>query len=85
MNREQIFTALKSNIESTIEGTKGLEIKEEQSIVNDLGADSLEAVEVISRTMKQLKIKISRTDLSQVNNIKELLDLFEKSGAKVSG
>ncbi len=81
MSRNEIFTVLKSNMEMIIDGVEGLEIKENNSMVSDFGADSLEVVEVISRTQKQLRIKIPRTALSQVNNIKELIDLFEKAAS----
>ena len=82
MNRNEIFSTLKSNIETIIDGNEGQEIYETNSMVNDFGADSLEVVEVISRTQKQLKIKVPRTELSQVNNIKELVDLFEKAASR---
>jgi acyl carrier protein/polyketide biosynthesis acyl carrier protein len=38
-------------------------------------------VEVVSRSMKQLKIKVQRTELSTAKNLKQLLDLFEKAAA----
>lgn len=79
MSRNEIFSTLKSNMKTIIDGVEGQDINETDSMVNDFGADSLEVVEVISRTQKQLKIKVPRTELSKVNNIKELLDLFEKS------
>ena len=50
MSRNEIFTVLKSNMEMIIDGVEGLEIKENNSMVSDFGADSLEVVEVISRT-----------------------------------
>ena len=81
MNRSEIFTVLKSNMTAIIDGVEGIEINETNSMVNDFGADSLEVVEVISRTQKQLRIKVPRTKLSQVNNIKELIDLFEKAAS----
>ncbi|MEM9005298.1 MAG: phosphopantetheine-binding protein [Cyanobacteria bacterium P01_F01_bin.86] len=81
MKRNEIMTALKSNMELIIDGIEGQEIHESYSMINDYGADSLEVVEVISRTQKQLKIKVPRTELSQVENIKELVDLFEKAAS----
>ena len=82
MSRNEIFTTLKSNMEKIIDGIEGREIHETNSMVNDFGADSLEVVEVISRTQKQLKIKVPRTELSQVSNIRELIDLFEKAASR---
>jgi acyl carrier protein len=80
MTRDEMFAVVKANIQEIIEGAKGIEIKETDSM-RDFGADSLEIVEVVSRSMKQLKIKVPRTELSGARNLKDLLDLFEKSAA----
>jgi acyl carrier protein len=72
-----MFQTVKANIREIIEGAKDVEITESKSM-RDMGADSLEIVEVVSRSMKQLKIKVPRTELSGATNLKELLDLFEK-------
>jgi acyl carrier protein len=78
MIRDDIFAVVKSNITMIIEGAKGKEIREADSM-RDFGADSLEIVEVVSRSMKQLKVKVPRTELSGAKNLKELLDLFEQA------
>jgi acyl carrier protein len=78
MTREEMFSVVKDQIQTIIEGAKGKEVLETQSM-RDFGADSLEMVEVISRSMKQLKIKVPRTELSGARNLKDLLDLFEKA------
>jgi acyl carrier protein len=80
MSREEMFQVVKGNIREIVEGAKDVEIREDQSM-RDLGADSLEIVEVVSRSMKQLRIKVPRTQLSGATNLKDLLDLFEKSAA----
>ncbi len=76
MTRDQIFKVIKANICLVIDGTQEKEIVESDSMV-DYGADSLEIVEVVSRSMKETKIKVPRTQLSTAKNLKELLDLFE--------
>lgn len=80
MNRNEMFDVVKANMHEIIEGAKGQEILESQSM-RDFGADSLEMVEVVSRSMKQLKVKVPRTELGGAHNLKDLLDLFEKAGA----
>jgi len=80
MTRDEMFAVVKSNIQEIVEGAKGAEIKETDSM-RDFGADSLEIVEVVSRSMKALRIKVPRTELSGANNLKDLLDLFEKFAA----
>jgi acyl carrier protein len=81
VKREEIFEVVKTQIRSVIEGAKDRDIQEADSMAN-YGADSLEIVEVVSRSMKQTKIKIPRTELSTAKNLKDLLDLFEKAQAK---
>lgn len=80
MNRTEMMGVVVSHIQKVIEGAKGREIVETDSM-RDFGADSLEIVEVVSRSMKELKIKVPRTELSAATNLKDLLDLFEKAAA----
>jgi acyl carrier protein len=77
MQRAEIAQALQGNLSSIVEAARGKEIVETASM-KDYGADSLEMVEVVSRTMKQLKVKIPRTELATAKNLGQLLDLFEK-------
>jgi acyl carrier protein len=78
MTREEMFGVIKGNMEAVIEGARGRQIAEQQSM-RDFGADSLEIVEVVSRSMKQCRRKVRRTDLAEVKNLGELLDLLEKA------
>ena len=80
MTRDEIFEVLKGNLYKIVEGARDVAISETASM-KDYGADSLEMVEVVSRSMKQLKLKIQRTDLATAKNLKDLLDLFEKAQA----
>jgi acyl carrier protein len=80
MTRSDIFTVIESNVRKIVENTEGLEITEQMSL-RDLGADSLQIVEVVSRSMKELRLKVPRTDLMGAQNLKELVDLFEKASA----
>jgi acyl carrier protein len=77
VTREDIFAAIKKNIATVIEGAEGQEVTETASM-KDYGADSLEMVEVVSRSMKELRIKVPRTELSKASNLKELVDIFER-------
>jgi acyl carrier protein len=81
MTRSEILTVLKSNIRTIVDGAADVDIQESHSILDDLHADSLQAVEVVSRTMKQLNIRVSRTELSKAKNVGQLVDIFEKASA----
>jgi acyl carrier protein len=84
MSRDEIFAVIKKNMEEIVESARGQEINESQSM-RDFGADSLEVVEVVSRSMKELKIKVPRTELSEAKNLSDLIDLFEKAAAAKAG
>ena len=44
--------------------------------MRDHGANSLEMIEIVSRTMRQLGVKVPRVRLNRVNNIDELANEF---------
>ncbi len=82
MTRDEIFAVIKANIYEIIPGAEGKEVLEEHSM-RDFGADSLEIVEVVSRSVKQLRIKVPRSELMEVTNLKGLVDVFERVASKV--
>ena len=81
MDREEIFSVVRANMQAIIEGARGKDIRETDSMRN-FGADSLEIVEVVSRSMKQLKIKVPRAQLLDVKNLSDLVDAFERAANK---
>jgi acyl carrier protein len=78
MTRLEMFAVVKANIEMIVEDAAGHEIAESTSM-RDLGADSLQIVEVVSRSIKELRLKVPRTDLANAQTVRELLDVFERS------
>lgn len=84
MEREEILKVITANITDIIEGASDSEITEDKSM-KDYGADSLEIVEVVSRSMKQLKLKVPRVELSNIETIGGLVDLFKLHADKTEG
>ena len=78
MTRSQILEVLRSNLHRIVESARDRELDETLSM-KDFGADSLEIVEVASRTMKELRVRIPRTELSKAKTIGQLLDLLERA------
>jgi acyl carrier protein len=81
MTRGEIFEVVRANIQTVVDGVDAAAISEESSM-RELGADSLQTVEVVSRSMKQLRLKVARTELSRATNLRELLDLLERAAAE---
>jgi acyl carrier protein len=78
MTREHVLEVVTRHLVDTIEELEGVEIDPAKSM-RDLGANSLDIVEVVSASMRELKVKVPRDQLNKLNNIDELVDLLHKS------
>lgn len=47
--------------------------------MKDYGANSLDLVEVVSRSMRELKVKVPRAELNKITDIEGLIVLFEQA------
>jgi len=54
----------------------------EASFVDDLGADSLDLVELIMEMEETLSIQIADNELQQIRSIKDVLDYLRNKGVK---
>lgn len=78
LNREEVVEVVTRNLVDTIEELEGVEIDTSKSM-KDLGANSLDIVEVVSCSMRELKVKIPRSELNNLSNIDELVELLLKT------
>ncbi len=84
MTREQIMDVIKKNIVANIDDIDGATIDPAKSM-KDYGANSLDMIEVVSTTMRELKIKVPRSELTDINNIEQLADKFMEYANKENG
>ncbi len=75
MTREEVIEVIKENILDNLEDLEDSDIDPAKSM-KDYGANSLDIIEVVSTSMRQLKIKIPRTELADIATINELADKF---------
>ena len=75
MTKEHVFAVVKKHLLQTIDGLDEAEIGLERSM-KDLGANSLDIVEIVSVSMRELKVKVPRAELSKLTNIGGLVDLL---------
>lgn len=78
MTREDIWGVIKKHLGDAIDDLDVNTIDTTKSM-KDYGANSLDLVEVVSRSMRELKVKIPRAELNKLTNIDGLIDLFHKS------
>ena len=79
--REEVLEIVKGHLVDTIEELEGVEIDPAQSM-KDLGANSLDIVEVVSCSMRDLKVKVPRSELNTLENIDQLVDLLHRVAAE---
>ncbi len=77
MTREEILNVVINNLKENLDDLEDEEIDPSKSM-KDLGANSLDIVEVVSTSMRELKIKVPRSELNDIANVDELVDLFYK-------
>lgn len=75
VSKEHILGVVKKHLIDILEDVDANEIDPAKSM-KDLGANSLDIVEVVSCSMRELKVKVPRSELANLKNINELVDLL---------
>ena len=75
MEKEQVIKVIKKHILENLEDIEDEDIDITKSM-KDYGANSLDIIEVVSCSMRELKIKIPRSELTDIENIEQLADKF---------
>lgn len=77
MSREQIFEEVKAALVEVLGLEDDSNIKENDNIVDNLGADSLDFVELIMKLENIFDIKIEDEDVEKVVTVEDLVNLVE--------
>ena len=81
MTREQVLAVVRKHIASAVDGVDAASIDGSKTM-KEYGANSLDIVEVVSATMRELKVKVPRSELSKLTNINGLVDLLHQTAAQ---
>ena len=79
MTKEEIIEVIKQNIVDNLDDVEISEIDPARTM-KDYGANSLDIIEVVSSSMRELNIKIPRSELADIKNIDGLADKFFEYG-----
>lgn len=74
-SRDHVLTVVKKHLAEAVEGLSADTIDPSKSM-KEIGANSLDIVEVVSSSMRELKVKIPRSELSKLATIDGLVDLL---------
>jgi acyl carrier protein len=78
MDREQVAAVVIKYLVEVVGDIKPSDIDMSRSM-KDFGANSLDMVEVVSCAMRELKVKVPRSELSKLTNMNDLVDLLHTS------
>ena len=77
LSKDEIFNIVVKHYVDTVGEIDIATIKPEHSM-KDLGASSMDIVEVVSSSMRELRVRVPRNELSELKNIGDLVNLLEK-------
>jgi acyl carrier protein len=75
MNRISILSVIAKHLANAVDGLDASTIDGTRSM-KDYGANSLDIVEVVSASMRELKVKVPRSELNKLKDINGLADLL---------
>ncbi len=75
MTREKIVEVISKNIVENLDDLEN-EVIDPKKSMKDYGANSLDMIEVVSCSMRELNIKVPRAELADIENIDQLADKF---------
>jgi polyketide biosynthesis acyl carrier protein len=78
MTREHVLGVVKKHLMEVVDDLAEDRIDPSRSM-KELGANSLDIVEVVSCAMRELKVKVPRSELSKLTNVDGLVDLLHRT------
>jgi acyl carrier protein len=84
MKRDEVLATVKKYILDVTEDLSEDRIDPAMSM-KDIGINSLDIVEVVSCSMRELKVKVPRSELSKLTDINGLVDLLYRSVIEKEG
>lgn len=75
MTKAEVVEIIRNNILDNLEDIEESALDNDKPM-KDFGANSLDIIEVVSTSMRELKIKIPRAELADISTINQLADKF---------
>lgn len=78
MTRGEVLGVVQKHMADIVDDIEPSSIDPQKSM-KELGANSLDIVEVVSCSMRELRVKVPRSELSKLTNIDGLVDMLHES------
>ncbi|AAD35746.1 MULTISPECIES: acyl carrier protein [Thermotoga] len=76
-SREEIFSKVKSIISEKL-GVDESQVTEEAKLIDDLGADSLDLVDLVMDFESEFGVKVDDADLEKISTVGDIVSYIEK-------
>jgi acyl carrier protein len=77
MSKEQILAVIAKHLAHATDAAPTMTLDPTKTM-KDFGANSLDIVEVVSASMRELKVKVPRAELNKLADIQGLVDLLHR-------
>ena len=84
MNRDEVMEIVKEYLTDAVEDIDVENLDTSRSM-RDHGVNSLDIVEVVSRSMREMRVKVPRSQLNKLENIDGLVDMLLQAAAEKEG
>jgi len=84
MTKEHVYAVVTKYMLQTVDELSPSQIEPSKSM-KELGANSLDIVEIVSLSMRELKVKVPRSELVKLTNIGGLVDLLYNVSLQAPG
>ncbi|MFC1574612.1 phosphopantetheine-binding protein [Gemmatimonadota bacterium] len=85
VSRNEILTIVKEHLMDNLEDELEEADFDPSKSMKDMGANSIDIVEVVSCTMRDLRVKVPRAELGNLATVDELVDLLLKVSREKDG
>ncbi len=82
MTREDVLAVVVKHLANAVDGLDTASVDPTRSL-KEYGANSLDVVEVVSGAMRELKVKVPRSELNKLTNIDGLVSLLHETKSGV--
>ena len=78
MTREDVLAVVVKHLANAVDGIDAVAVDPQRSL-KEYGANSLDIVEVVSGAMRELKVKVPRSELNKLTDIAGLVALLHQA------
>src|ERR1051325_7462240 len=79
VTRDAVLAVVKKHIAGVSDDLRSPDGIDPSKSMKDLGINSLDIVEVVTASMRELKVKVPRSELSKLSNVDGLVDLLHRA------